>query len=90
MFGGHVTELFDQWDHTASTGKDIDYAVVIVAGCLGVAVLVVKKLASAVTSWFVASIPPEISMLRSLGHALVPTISSFTGPSPPLLSPLRI
>jgi hypothetical protein len=89
MFGGHVTELFDRWDHTARTGKDIDYAVVIVAGCIAVAFVAIKKLTSTALSRFVA-IPPAIPMRRSAGHAFVAVDSSSTGPSPPLLSPLRI
>src|SRR5579864_8026019 len=36
MLGGHFTELFDRWDHTLRTGKDADYAVVMVAACAGV------------------------------------------------------
>lgn len=37
MLGGHVTELFDRWDHTLRTGKDADYTVVLVAACAGAA-----------------------------------------------------
>jgi hypothetical protein len=30
-------EMFDQWDHTIQTGYDIEYALVILALCVGVA-----------------------------------------------------
>ncbi len=32
-----VVEMFDQWDHTIQTGNDIEYALVILALCVGVA-----------------------------------------------------
>jgi hypothetical protein len=31
IVGGHITELFDHWDHTLETGTEIDFAVVLVA-----------------------------------------------------------
>jgi hypothetical protein len=34
-----VSELFDQWDHTLQTGSDIDYPIMILAACVGVAYL---------------------------------------------------
>lgn len=37
--GGHLTELFDRWDDTLRTGKDADYAIVLVCACAGAAVL---------------------------------------------------
>src|SRR5262249_50704589 len=88
MFGGHVTELFDQWDHTARTGEDIDYAVVVVAGCIGAAFVAISKLTSMAASWFVAS-PAMPLMQLSAGYTLVAFESTSTGPSPPLLSALR-
>jgi hypothetical protein len=30
-------EMFDQWDHTIQTGNDIEYALVVLALCVGVA-----------------------------------------------------
>ena len=32
-----ILELFDSWDHTAQTGNDTEYAVVVVGLCVGVA-----------------------------------------------------
>jgi hypothetical protein len=30
-----VVEMFDQWDHTIQTGNDTEYALVVVALCVG-------------------------------------------------------
>ena len=30
-----VVEMFDQWDHTVQTGNDTEYALVVVALCVG-------------------------------------------------------
>jgi len=32
-----LVELFDNWDHTAQTGNDTEYALVVLALCVGVA-----------------------------------------------------
>lgn len=47
MLGGHITELFDHWDHTLQTGRDVDYTVVIIAATVGVVFAVAKKFVSA-------------------------------------------
>ena len=39
IVGGHLTELFDRWDDTLRTGKDADYAIVLVCACAGATVL---------------------------------------------------
>jgi hypothetical protein len=46
MLGGQVTELFDRWDNTLQTGRDIDYSIVIVAACAGAVFAVAKVLVS--------------------------------------------
>jgi hypothetical protein len=33
----HVSEIFDQWDHTLQTGNDTEYTFVILALCVGIA-----------------------------------------------------
>ena len=88
MLGGHVTELFDHWDNTLETGRDIDYAIVILAACVGVVFAVAKR--------FVAlfrqlprrndfPIPQSFSLLETILVEI-----SALGPSPPPLLPLRI
>jgi len=32
-----IVEMFDHWNHTAQTGTDTEYALVVVALCVGVA-----------------------------------------------------
>jgi len=32
-----IVEMFDHWDHTVQTGSDTEYALVVVALCVGVA-----------------------------------------------------
>jgi hypothetical protein len=44
MLGGHVTEMFDRWENTLQTGRDIDFNVVIVAACAGFVFVVAKSL----------------------------------------------
>jgi ABC-type proline/glycine betaine transport system permease subunit len=31
-----IVEMFDQWDHTVQTGNDIEYALVVLALCIGI------------------------------------------------------
>jgi hypothetical protein len=46
MLCGHVTELFDRWDHTLTTGKDADYSIVFIAACAGFVFLVANYVTS--------------------------------------------
>jgi hypothetical protein len=50
MVGGQITELFDPWDHTLQTGRDVDYTVVIVAACLGVVFAAAKGLNTGIST----------------------------------------
>jgi len=40
--GGHISELFDTWDHTFQTGRDADYTVVWIAAVAGSVFLAVR------------------------------------------------
>ena len=89
MLGGHVTELFDHWDRTLETGRDVDYTVVWVAACVGV-VLVVTRNVIAVFRCQAKCKSSLIGPSSSILKDIVPEASAF-GPSPPLaLLPLRI
>ncbi len=90
MLGGQVTELFDHWDHTPQTGRDVDYTVVIVAACLGVVFAVANKLASTIRRLLTRAQPleatnPPFSVFRSTA-----ALPLATGPPNSSLSPLRI
>jgi hypothetical protein len=88
MLAGHVTELFDHWDHTLRTGKDADYTMVMVAACVGLAFAIAKRLPCLARSLRrIEGLPLPLSSLFC--PVLVPEIAS-TGPSPPLIVSLRI
>jgi hypothetical protein len=89
MLGGHITELFDRWDQTLRTGKDIDYSVVFVAACLGVAFITIKKLALVFRRLLGAgNLPISLQLFPILQRSIAETPA--TGPSPPLPTPIRI
>ena len=88
MLAGHVSELFDHWDHTLRTGKDADYAVVMVAGCAGFVFAVAKRLLARVRGLQRVErlpLPPGCPFSSAISAEISPI-----GPSPPLLSALRI
>ena|ERR1043166_5703327 len=87
ILGGQITELFDHWDPPLQTGSDVDYAVVIVAACLGVVFAVSKKLVSAGIRVFSPAKLLQISMSTSAGFRATPEPLD-TGP--PLLSRLSL
>lgn len=83
---GHVSELFDQWDHTLQTGREIDYStviVVLVAGAVIVAALhqLLLPRRRLTTSTLVSSLVGTVQL--SFAPSVLPT------PSPPPI-PLRI
>ncbi len=88
MLGGHVTELFDHWDHTLRTGKDADYTTVFVAACVGF-VFAVATLAAAGRRRLRPTIvtPAQESRPMNTGPFLE---AVATGPSPPVSACLRI
>jgi len=38
-FCGHVSEVFDHWDHTLQTGNDVEYTATIIALVVGTALI---------------------------------------------------
>lgn len=89
MLGGQITELFDHWDHTAQTGRDVDYTVVIIAASLGVVFAVGKKLITGCIRLFSTSKLLD-SNIPTFGARRVRPEPLDTGPPPLSLSPLRI
>jgi hypothetical protein len=85
---GHVTELFDSWDHTVATGSDMDYSVVLLAASAGLAIVVARYLVSILSrskEEQTSKIDDPLSVaLVSFGNA------SDAGLSPPPLLPLRV
>ncbi len=90
ILGGHVTELLDRWDHTLRTGKDADYAVVLVAACAGAAFVarkasgllhrLVQIAAEAAPCIFRSAVIPDLN-LKTFAFDLSP---------PPTTLPIRI
>lgn len=63
----HISEMFDQWDHTLQTGNDTEYTFVILALCVGIAFSL---------KWF---IPRVTSPESEMGTAAYPCLhSSFS------------
>lgn len=89
MLGGQITELFDHWDHTLQTGRDVDYTVVIIAACVGVVFAVGNKLVSGnIRSFRVAKLL-QSKRPTFPGYRVRPELLD-TGPPLLSLSPLRI
>src|SRR5712664_1080929 len=85
-----LVELFDNWDHTIQTGNDTEYAVVVLAVCVGVAYSFARFIFKSAPLSFVAN-----NLFASCAQKSFFTgLSSFALPlfdvtSPPPL-PLRI
>lgn len=80
---GHVSELFDHWDNTFRTGKDIEYSTVIVALVIGT-VICFSHLAALVIGLRAGLVLPRLIVSASAESATVSCIAH----SPPV--PLRI
>ena len=85
-----LVELFDNWDHTVQTGNDTEYALVVLALCVGVAYSFARFILKSALLGFVAK-----SLFASCAQkSFFSAPSSFTSllfdatSSPPL--PLRI
>jgi len=85
-----LAELFDHWDHTLETGNDTEYAVVVLALCVGTAYLFARfifnsELLVFLAKSFLLSLADKSFLAASCRSALLR--SDNTSP-PPL--PLRI
>jgi hypothetical protein len=84
-----LVETFDNWDHTIQTGNDTEYALVILALCVGVAYSFARFIFKSGLLSFVAKSVFASSVQRSLLSAPCSfTLLLFDATSPPL--PLRI
>lgn len=90
MLGGHITELFDQWDHTLRTGRDADYTVVLIAACAGAAFIAGKS--SRFLQRFVrvvAGVAARVFCVAVMYPVTLKTFAFDLSP-PPILAPIRI
>jgi hypothetical protein len=84
-----LVELFDNWDHTVQTGNDTEYALVVLALCVGVAYSFARFIIKSALLGFVAK-SLFVSCAQKSFFSLCGLTLPFCDPtgSPPL--PLRI
>lgn len=82
---GHVSELFDHWDHTAQTGNDTEYSTVIAVLAAGTVILFARALAEMRGR---ARATCRFAPAASSCASVLVTVTHFIADSPP--SPLRI
>lgn len=85
-----ILELFDRWDHTVQTGQDTEYALVVVALCIGAAYAFARFVLRVSLIKFAAALVTNFVRSRSLlygegGSVIVVPVAA----SPPPLA-LRI
>jgi len=85
-----LVELFDNWDHTIQTGNDTEYALVVLALCVGVAYSFARFIFKSALLGFVAKSVFASHALKSFfSEPCSFTFLLFDATSPPPL-PLRI
>ena len=84
-----LVELFDTWDHTIQTGNDAEYALVVLALCVGVAYSFARFFFKSALLGFVAKSVFASYAQKSLSTPCSFTLLLFDATSPPSL-PLRI
>ena len=85
-----LVETFDNWDHTTQTGNDTEYALVVLALCVGVAYSFVRFVFKSQLLGFIASGVFACSVLKSFfSTPSVFTLLPLDATGPPPL-PLRI
>ena len=84
-----LVELFDNWDHAIQTGNDTEYALVVLALCVGVAYSLARFIFKSALLGFVAkSVFTSYGPKSFYSTACTFTALLFDATSPPL--PLRI
>ena len=85
-----LVELFDNWDHTIQTGNDTEYALVVLALCVGVAYSFARFIFRSALLGFVAkSVFASYDQKSFFSVPCSFTLLLFDATSPPSL-PLRI
>ena len=88
--GCPLVELFDNWDHTIQTGNDTEYALVVLALCVGVAYSLARFIfKSALLGFLAKSVFTSYSQKPFFSTPCNFTPLLFDATSPPSL-PLRI
>ena len=85
-----LVEMFDSWDHTIQTGNDTEYALVVLALCLGVAYSFARLVfKSALLGVLAENVFASYTQKSFFSAPCSFTSLLFDATSPPLL-PLRI
>jgi hypothetical protein len=85
-----LIELFDNWDHTIQTGNDTEYALVVLALCVGVAYSFARFVFKSAQLGFVAKgVFASCAQKSFFSKPCSFTLLLFDATSPPPL-PLRI
>src|SRR5260370_18165400 len=81
-----LVELFDNWDHTVQTGNDTEYALVVLALCLGVAYSFARFMfKSALLGFAAKSVFPSCFLKSYLSTSSSFSFLLFDATSPPPL-----
>src|ERR1700730_4071041 len=80
-----LVEMFDNWDHAVQTGNDSEYALVVLALCVGVAYSFARFLVKSSLTRCTAKSKPAFSVQISLLSALFSLNSLFNATSTPPL-----
>jgi hypothetical protein len=90
ILGGHLTEVFDRWDHTLRTGQDSDYLVVLIAVCAGAAFVLAES--SRHMRNLIRLVAESVScILRSVvTNFVAPKTFAFDLSPPSTIAPIRI
>jgi hypothetical protein len=84
--GGPVLEIFDRWDDTARTGNDTETELVVIALCVGVALVTVRALAMPVGN----SSLIEAACFRPIARRLDRFVRPLPIPAASPPAPLRV
>lgn len=85
-----LVEMFDHWDHTLQTGNDTEYALVVLALCVGVAYSIARFIPRFSLRGFLAEALSNSCIRKTLPAALIKCFLVIpTSISPPILA-LRI
>src|SRR5258707_4931369 len=85
-----LVELFDKWDHTMQTGSDTEYALVVLALCVGVAYSFARFIFKSALLGFIAiNVFASYTQKSFFSSQYSFTLLLFNATSPPPLS-LRI
>ena len=88
MLSGHLSELFDHWDHTLRTGQEADYTLVVIAACAGLGLVLVRVLVRFFRGLQIETVFPGEPSPSIFGEITADAL--LAGPSPPLAVSLRI